>query len=73
MTRKTIKRYISAGIAQDITRFGFEEAEELRQQHNLEIVAVSHGINGMNGALLKDEDGKMYAIASRNSTLFQLV
>ena len=41
--------------------------------HNLETIAVSSGIYGLNGALIKDENGKLYAITVRNATLAQLV
>jgi hypothetical protein len=36
-------------------------------------VALSTGIYGMNGAILKDETGALYAIKARTSCLFQLV
>ena len=72
-TQKSLKKYVAAGIAQDITRYSFEEAEALYRVHSLETIAVSSGIYGLNGALLKDENGKLYAITARNTTLAQLV
>lgn len=72
-TQKALKKYVSAGIAHDITRYSFEEAETLRLAHSLETIAVSSGVYGLNGALLKDENGKLYAITARNTTLAQLV
>ena len=72
-TQKALKKYVAAGIAHDITRYSFEEAEALYRAHNLETIAVSSGVYGLNGALLKDENGKLYAITARNTTLAQLV
>ena len=72
-TQKALKRHVAAGIAQDITHFSFEEANALHQAHRLETLAVSCGVYGLNGALLNDENGKLYAITARNTTLAQLV
>ena len=72
-TQKALKRHVAAGIAQDITRFSFEETNALHQAHRLETVAISIGVYGPNGALLEDENGKLYAITARNTTLAQLV
>lgn len=71
-TQKALKRHVADGIAQDITRFSFEEADALHQAHRLETVAISSGVYGLNGALLEDENGKLYAITAR-TTLAQLV
>ena len=72
-TQKALKKHVAAGIAHDITRYSFEEAETLRLAHSLEVIAISSGVYGLNGALLKDENGKLYAITARNTTLAQLV
>ena len=72
-TQKTLKKYVAAGIAHDITRYSFVEANALYMAHSLETIAVSSGVYGLNGALLKDENGKLYAITARNTTLAQLV
>lgn len=71
--QKALKRHVAAGIAHDITQYTFEEAAALHRVHTLETIAVSVGVYGLNGALLKDESGKLYAITARNSTLSQLV
>ena len=72
-TQKALKKHVAVGIAKDITQYSFEEADALCRTHNLEIIAISSGIYGLNGALLKDENGKLYAITARNTTLAQLV
>ena len=73
ITQKAIKKHVTAGIAKDITQYSFEEADALYRAHSLDTIAVSSGIYGLNGALLKDENGKLYAITARNTTLAQLV
>ena len=72
-TQKALKKHVAAGIAHDITRYSFEEADALHRARSLEVIAVSSGVYGLNGALLKDENGKLYAITARNTTLAQLV
>lgn len=58
-TQKALKRHVAAGIAQDITLYSFEEAAALHRAHSLESIAVSSGVYGLNGALLKDENGQI--------------
>ena len=73
-TQKDIKDYVDKGMATDITHYSFDEANKFYKDHNYDVVGISHGTYGMNGALLQDVDTKEYfAITARNSTLFQLV
>lgn len=73
MTQKEIKHFVSLGVAEDITYLSFDACNALREAHNFTTLNVSTGTYGMNGALLRDEAGKLYAITSRTSTLFQMV
>ena len=73
MTQKEIKRFVTLGVAEDITYLSFDDCNALRKAHNFTTLNVSTGVYGMNGALFKDESGKLYAITSRTSTLFQIV
>lgn len=73
MTQKEIKRFVNLGVAEDITHLSFDACNVLRKAHNFTTLNVSTGVYGMNGALFKDENGKLYAITSRTSTLFQMV
>lgn len=74
MTQKQIKDYVRDGAAIDITNYGFDEMNDFLMSHDLERIAVSHGTNGMNGALLKDRStGELYAITARNSALMMAV
>lgn len=68
MTQKEIKRLVKEGIAQEI---GYEKAQEIGRR--LVNIALSFGRYGMNGGLFSDrENGALYAVSSRNSTLFYL-
>lgn len=73
MTQKEIKRFVALGVAEDITYLSFDDCNALRKAHSFTTLNVSMGVYGMNGALFKDENGNLYAITSRSSTLFQMV
>ena len=73
MTQKEIKRFVSLGVAEDITYLSFDACNALRKAHDFTTLNVSTGVYGVNGALFKDENGKLYAITSRTSTLFQMI
>ena len=70
--KKTTQKAIRETCAIDITNYSFDQANELMNKHNLQIVAMSFGVYGMNGALFKDESGELYKITARNTTLFQM-
>lgn len=70
MTQKRIKDYVRDGAAIDITNYGFDEMDQFLREHNLDKIAISRGVYGMNGGLLQDRDtGELYAITARNSAL----
>ena len=73
MTQKEIKRLIALGVAKNITYLSFDTCNALREAHNFTTLNVSIGVYGVNGALFKDENSKLYAITSRTSTLFQMI
>lgn len=64
-----LRNFVKFGLAKDITSFSLEQSEALRNSHNLEIIGLSKGTNGLNGALLLDETGASYAITKRNTVL----
>lgn len=72
LTQKDLKQMATSGAAIDITNVSDEEAKEIRSR-KLDTVAISRGTYGMNGALLKDKEGKTYVITARNSNLFYFV
>ena len=70
--KKTTRKAIRATCAIDITNYSFDQANDLMNAHTLRTVAMSFGVYGMNGALFQDENGELYKITARNSTLFQM-
>ena len=70
--KKATRKAIRETCAIDITNYSFDQTNELMNAHTLQTVAMSFGAYGMNGALFQDEDGELYKITARNSTLFQM-
>ena len=70
--KKTTRKAIRETYAMDITNYSFDQANELMNAHTLRTIAMSYGVYGMNGALFEDENGELYKITARNSTLFQM-
>lgn len=62
-TLKELKQLVKNGLAVDITT----KKEKIT---GLEKVAFSFGVYGINGGLLKDNNGNLYAITARATTLF---
>lgn len=69
---KTTQKAIRETCAANITNYSFDQANDLMNTHTLRTVAISYGVYGMNGALFEDENGELYKITARNSTLFQM-
>lgn len=72
LKQKELKDMVRFGQAEDITTISDEEAKALRKK-GIETVGVSRGTYGMNGALLRDSEGKKYVITARSSNLFYFV
>lgn len=70
--KKITQKAIRETYAIDITNYSFDQANDLMNAHTLRTVAMSYGVYGMNGALFQDENGELYKITARNSTLFQM-
>ena len=70
--KKITRKAIRETYAIDITNYSFDQANDLMNVHTLRTVAMSYGVYGMNGALFEDENGELYKITARNSTLFQM-
>lgn len=60
LTKKEIKNF----DALDITT-------EKEKRAGLSVFAMSFGVYGMNGAILKDENGNFYKITDRTTQLFR--
>lgn len=70
--KKTTQKAIRETCATDVTNYSFDQANKLIKAHTLQTIAISFGVYGMNGALFEDENGELYKITARNSTLFQM-
>ena len=67
-TQKSLRELVHLGVAEDITRFGFEEMRDFLRANSLDRVGYSSGVYGINGGLLQDaETGTLYAITARNT------
>ena len=72
LKQKELKDMARFGQAEDITTISDAEAKELKKK-GIETVGISRGVYGMNGALLRDSEGKKYVITARSSNLFYFV
>lgn len=71
MELKEIKQMIKNGAAVDITNYSFESTSKLKP--TLELLKTTRGVYGVNGAIFKDKNNKIYAIKSRNTNLLMLI
>lgn len=70
-TQRHIRQLIAEGAAVDANKLGDSDLEDLAAHH--ERLAVSFGVNGMNGGVCRDtRTGQLYAVPSRSSALFIL-
>lgn len=74
-TQKALKSLVDDGVVKDITSLSDEETKKLRNKHgHLEVMRVTHGTYGMNGAILRSYvTGEYFVITSRNGNLFYWV
>lgn len=71
-TQKELKRLISVGVAK-LLNGNFEEISQFIHTHNIDKIGYFSGIYGINGGLIRDcDNGVLYAIPARNSTLFMI-
>ena len=73
--KKVTKKFIKSYNAVDITDVNSEEGKTLRnKEKGFTVIAVSCGVYGMTGAILKGYTSKkLYKITQRNSNLFYFV
>ena len=74
-TLKDIRRYVTTNAAEDLTKKRFAEIDAIRvAECGFESIAYSIGIFGVTGGLGKgNTTGKLYAVTSRTSALFQVM
>ena len=68
ISQKTIKTLIKEGAAVNI-----DEMKTRPSRRDLDVIGISYGTAGMNGALFIHKNGKMYAIPSRSSSLYEYI
>ena len=64
-TQRKLRAAVADGTATDITWGPVPD--------RLTVLELSHGIYGVNGALLADRDGNKYAVTKRTTTLFKVL
>lgn len=65
-TQKELRNLVALGMATDITKTHDYDAVP----KPYDVVGYSRGIYGCNGKLLKDENGRLYAIIGSTSALY---
>ena len=71
--QKDIKVLVQLNAATDITNGGTNVEKMVDNDRPLTTVMLSHGVNGLNGAVLQGKSGRLYAITCRSTTLFRYV
>ena len=71
VTPKQLKDMVKEGVAIDITEH--PDVYNLSREKKLECIGTGLGIYGLNCAMFKDKDGKIYVITKRNTNLLTLV
>ena len=71
--QKDIKTLVQLNAATDITNGGADVEKMVNNDRPLTAVMLSHGVNGLNGAVLQGKSGRLYAITCRNTTLLRYV
>lgn len=72
VTKKEIKKMIESGKATDIRYASDIELKKLKE-NDLDMIAFSIGIYGINAALFEDKNRNKYTIAARTSNLLSLI
>ena len=66
-----IRHLVRVGAAEDVTLWTDAALQDLRRKSD--IVAVSSGTYGVDGLLLLDATGKLYAVTHRGNAIFVLI
>ena len=69
-TQKELKRLVRTGAAVDVTNASQDIINNII--YNRTVLAYSAGVYGLNGILVKNYDGTLYAVVGRTLNLFQL-
>ena len=73
-TLRRLRRMKELDIAIDITNYGLDECNELRQrEEGLELLEIATGIYGVNGKLLRGrKSGVYYIITKRTLAIYAI-
>lgn len=73
-TLRKLRAMKELDIAIDITNYGFDKCNELRQkEEGLELLEIATGIYGVNGKLLKGrKTGEYYVITKRTLAIYAI-
>ena len=71
VTPKQLKDMVEEGVAVDITNH--PDVYKLSREKGLDCIGTGLGIYGVNCAMFKGNDGKIYVITKRNTNLLTLV
>lgn len=67
---KELKRLAAIGAAVDLTHA--KNLETWRKNTRFEKIGYSCGIYGINGGLMKDDNGQLYVITANNANLLRI-
>lgn len=71
--QREIKRLVQLNAAIDITNGGEDIERMVDNDRPLETVLLSHGINGINGTVLRGRSGTLYAITCHSTMLYRYI
>lgn len=69
-TLKEIRTFAQSADVTNVTDWKFSELQALALAHSFTTVVYSVGMYGLNGKVVRDEDGKLYAVTRRTTAIF---
>lgn len=69
-TLKEIRTFAQSADVTNITDWKFSELKALASAHSFTTIVYSVGMYGLNGKVVRDEDGKMYAVTRRTTAIY---
>lgn len=73
VTQREIKEWVRCGLAIDITHYDFNKCREIQEGRYFNVLCISRGVYGVNGAILEDDEHTRYAITARTTALFMFI
>lgn len=69
-TLKEIRTFAQSCDVTNITDLHSSDLQALASAHSFTTIVYSVGMYGLNGKVVRDEDGKLYAITRRTTAIF---